>query len=416
MRNTVLCAVILTLSCSLTFGQEYKVIWSFGGRFGNDGAEPMGTLVSDEQGNLYGTTRVGGNQDEGSIFELSPNPDGTWLETILYSLCYDGVYCFEGADPEAGLIRDTAGHLFGTARAGGSGEGVAFELLPPSSPGSKWAYRTLHYFCPFRCSDGSLPVAALVTDASGNLFGTASSGGDGNGGTVFELSRSQGEWTFQTLYTFCSVGVFPHCPDGWGPQAGLSFDKDGNLWGTTEAGGSWKDGGGTVFKLAPSQSDWTENVVYAFPGYQSRNGRYPVAPVKLDAVGNVYGTFTDGNGGVEYGGVFRLTPRNGGKKQTVSFNLADGAVPWSEVLIDPNERVLYGTTSGLGFWPSYSGNVFKIDASGNVNVLKNFCEETNCTDGSEPFAGLIRTSSGKIYGTARYGGSNNFGVVFEITP
>src|SRR5271168_3708065 len=179
------------LSCGLALGQTYKVLWSFGGA-PNDGAVSKGSLISDSAGNLYGTTSAGGDSTApvcfggcGTIFELSPNGDGTWSEVVLYSFCanYSGFTCPDGASPEAGLVFDSKGNIYGTTSQGGiqcalnsAGCGAVFELSPPALPGGNWTESVLHTFCSnynnSQCLDGNFPSSPLTIDASGNLYGT----------------------------------------------------------------------------------------------------------------------------------------------------------------------------------------------------------------------------------------------------
>lgn len=416
MRKTVLCFVVVILSWCLALGQaNFKVLWNFGENF-KDGIYPTGTLIFDSAGNLYGTASEGGNS-QGSVFELSPNQDGTWSETVLYTFCPPGSGCADGADPETGLVQDSAGNLYGSTYFGGnqcpSGNvtcGVIFELSPPLVPGGDWTYANLHTFCANTCTDGGHPSGQLILDSSWNLYGTTGFFGSehGHGGTVFELSRSNG-WAITVLHTFCSLGHDNVCPDGASPAAGLTFDNSGNLYGTTIVGGSTNSiGTGTVYELSPTQNGWTETVL------ATGNGGYPGSAVRFDSQGNIYGTATGGWKELpgRNGGVFKLDAKNGYKKAAFKFDLTDGSVPWAEVLIDSERRVLYGTTSG----GNYSfGNVFQIDASGHETVLHSFCELQNCADGLVPFAGLIQDSSGNLYGVASRGGTYNGGVVFQIT-
>jgi uncharacterized repeat protein (TIGR03803 family) len=198
--KTLLCAAVVVLGCGLALGQ-YKVLWSFSGLPG-DGADPVSGLVSDHAGNLYGTTQYGGANDGGTVFELSPNADGSWAETILYNFCGDKNegHCNDGQYPTTGLILDRAGNLYGTTNNGGS------------------------------------------TDCLHNSYGC---------GTVFELSPSAGVWTETVLYSFCAD---TNCDDGYYPDSQLIFDGSGNLYSTTSSGGTGNGGYGTVFELSPSAS------------------------------------------------------------------------------------------------------------------------------------------------------------------
>jgi uncharacterized repeat protein (TIGR03803 family) len=318
-------------------------------------------------------------------------------------------------------VFDAKGDLFGTTDGGGnqpcpvsgSGCGTVFELSPPSSQGGAWTETVLYNFCSnnqtFRCGDGALPISQLIFDVHGNLYGTTSTGGTGGstggccaGGTVFELSHSSGGWTETVLYNFCANGG-DECPDGTGPQAGVTPDKTGNLYGTTElGGGSGTRGGGTVYKLSPGSSGWTETVLYAFvPPY--RHGENPLGTVTFDPQGNLYGTteYSQNN----FGGVFRLSPKGGGNYSAFLFNGSNGANPLAGVLLDSKRGVLYGTTVTA---------VFQIAGNGQETVLQNLC--SNCPNGYESAAGVIEDKTGNLYGTTKLGGINNQGVVFEIIP
>jgi uncharacterized repeat protein (TIGR03803 family) len=426
MKNkTLLCAAVAVLCCGLALGQQYKVLYTFGGVQASDGAQPLSNLVFDRAGNLYGTTRFGGvacstGSGCGTVFELSPSSGGTWTETILYEFC-SGSLCPDGALPAAGLILDAKGNLYGTTSGGGTySYGTVFKLSPPSSPGAAWSETVLYSFCANygnnTCLDGAVPVSQLTHDAMGNLYGTTSTGGAGGtsggcckGGTVFELSRGAGGWTETVLHSFCAAGGI--CPDGLAPQAGVTFDKVGNLYGTTEGGGDYRSLG-TVYKLAPGSNGWTETVLQT--SKQSLAGG-PLGTVSTDTLGNLYSTFSVGGQNPGVGGVFRLGPQGGGTE--FSFDGNNGDEPRAGVLIDSKHGALYGTTSGgLNFF----GTVFEMVAPAQLTVLYNFCSQANCADGAGPFASLIEDASGNLYGTTKLGGNRTAcspggcGVVYEI--
>ena len=271
----------------------------------DDGEEPNG-LIFDGSGNLYGTTGGGGQSgcgangyaSCGTVFELSPNRNGGWTETIIYSFSVS-----VGFFPNGGLIFDQSGNLFGTTYGGLNddcyfymiGCGTAFELSPNGS--GSWT-ETLLYSFGNGSSDGASPLDGLIFDHSGNLYGTATTGGTGCNeegcGTVFELSPNESAgWTEATLYSFQGGS------DGQSPGSGLIFDKAGNLYGTTQAGGdtACNSGGGcgTAFELSPNGSGgWTELLLHTFQG--GSDGRYPYSGVIFDQNGHLYGT-TSGGGG-----------------------------------------------------------------------------------------------------------------------
>jgi hypothetical protein len=191
--------------------------------------------------------------------------------------------------------------------------------VPPINFGGQWTESVLYEFCQTggnRCSDGARPFSKLVFDGSGNLYGTTSL--SDAGGVVFELSPGVAGWTETVLYSFCSLGAPPVCPDGNKPMAGVVFDKEGNLYRTTSAGGSPKyQGGGVIYKLTPGQNGWTEKTVYAFPGATGPKGGGLFGEVNFDSAGNIYSTAAQG-GANGWGVVFRLTPK-GCKKYRVSL-------------------------------------------------------------------------------------------------
>ncbi len=431
MKTLTFCLALIVMSCTLSFGQTYKVLYSFGARSG-DGNGPISSLIADSAGNLYGTTTYGGNSTFcsdggcGTVFELSPNSDGSWTETVIYNFCsvVENNLCLDGLWPAAGLVLDQAGNLYGTTAYGGIGTGncggpcgTVFELSPPSLQGGAWTEEVLYSFCAnsnTKCQDGDTPTSQLIFDPSGNLYGTTTKGGSsltGTGGTVFELSPSLSGWTHTTLYNFCVNGNVRICPDGDQPQAGLTFDKAGNLYGTTMSGGTKNSqGAGTVFEISPGSNGWTHKTLVAF----SPSGRGPAVPlgtVTFDPAGNLYSTASVG--GSLAGAVFELQ-RQTGKQTNFLFNINDGAGPASGVIIDVKNEALYGTTVGGG--PVQDGVVFKITSSGKETVLYSFCQQTNCADGQYPYASLIEDGAGNLYGTTKFGGAFNQGVVFEITP
>jgi uncharacterized repeat protein (TIGR03803 family) len=434
MKNLFWFMVMLVLGCGLALGQTYKVLWSFGGA-PNDGANPVGNLVFDSAGNLYGTTQWGGNVTNshcfgagcGTVFELSPNPDGTWTNTVLYSFCanYAAGSCLDGQEPVAGLSMDAEGNLYGTTYNGGAvycpsasaGCGTVFELSPPASPGGAWTETVVHSFCANyvngRCLDGEFPSGHLTFDTAGNLYGTTSSGGSGAwlGGTVFELSLTAGAWTETVLYNFCVNGVYFHCSDGSGPLAGVTFDKSGNLYGTTQVGGTPKgDGGGTVYSLTPGSNGWVETTLVAF--HQGDNElRTPESVVSFDSKGNLYSTAYNG-GPANLGGVFRFNPNSGITRALLFSSNSGGVKPSAGVLVDQKTSAVYGTTTAG--WIG-GGTVYKVTQSGEETVIYAFCQQENCADGEAPAASLT-LHEGKLFGTTEAGGASGFGVVYEIAP
>ena len=283
----------------------------FGG--GTDAGTPYSSVIFDTTGNMYGTTYYGGTVGGcggdgcGTVYELSPGPNDTWTESVLHRFNNDGT---DGFLPDAGLVLDSAGNLYGTTSAGGIansckvGEpcGTVFELSP--GPNGTWTETLLYEFCSAPdCADGYSPSANLIFDAAGNLYGTTS----GACGTVFELTPGAGgTWSEKVLYSF---GAKEPYKDGCEPVAGVTFDKAGNLYGTTEFGGSHSLG--VVFELVNKKGKWTEKVLTSFTG---KSGAFPYGGVIFDAAGNLYGTTSQGGStynkrtGNGSGTVFELIP------------------------------------------------------------------------------------------------------------
>jgi uncharacterized repeat protein (TIGR03803 family) len=316
------------------------VLYSFTG--GSDGYLPNGGLVMDGSGNLYGTTFLGGANDLGTVFKVTP----AGAETVLYSF---GRFSADSSAPLAGLIMDASGILYGTTLGGGEwSQGTVFRVKPTGD-------ETLLYSFPGN-SYGRLPQASLIMDASGNLYGTTPFGGadDTCCGTVFELTPGGVE---TVLYSFTGAS------DGSVPNASLIMDASGNVYGTTEFGGT--DSLGTVFKLTNRNGTWIETVLHSFTG--GSDGLDPESSLIMDATGNLYGTTPFGGSGVAPnppnipgdGVVFKVTPAGA---ETVIYSFtggSDGSGPDSGLIADSSGN-LYGTTEWSG------GTIFELSGSGFV--------------------------------------------------
>jgi hypothetical protein len=452
MSREACAAVALLLASTTLAAQTETVLYNFQG--GTDGSGPSAGLITDGAGNFYGTTTYGGGSPMcmflttvigcGTVFQLSPTSSGGWTETVLYA--FQGVD--DAAEPLAGLVTDSQGNLYGTSSRGGLnlcggsgganfGCGTVFQLTPPSSVGGLWTETVLYRFQ--AGNDGVGPVGSLVFDRAGNLYGTTASGGssvncpsNGGCGTIFKLappSLPGGAWTETLLYNF-SGGA-----DGSYPFAGLVFDGKGILYGTTYFGGLGPSGG-TVFRAIPpaiSGGAWAVKVLHAFE--RGSDGGTPVAGVILDQAGNVYGTtmyggggrcLTGGQGGC--GTVFELTPPSnlGGvwtETQIATFPAGrDGRAPEAGLIFDEGGN-LYGTTAlgGNGHW----GSVFQLtppagrSGSWTRNVIYYF---QGGSDGNDPQASLLLIN-GAFYGTTNGGNSTcavqtgaSCGTVFKIVP
>jgi uncharacterized repeat protein (TIGR03803 family) len=320
-----------------------RVIYSFAG--GKDGMVPLGGVIVDAAGNLYGTTSRGA-LGSGTVFTLIPGAGGKWKLKVLHT--FHGT---TGGVPSAGLISDTAGNLYGTTAEGGShGVGSVFELVPGTS--GKWAFKGIHSFNN-NGHDGTDPLAALTLDAAGNLYGTTYAGGAHTYGVVFQLTPgSNGTWTEKILHTFNAGNGH----DGAAPDAPIVIDSNGNLFGTTSGGGKDRFYG-VVFELTLNLSGkWQETILHSFT--DGSDGGEPNAGLTLDASGNLYGTgVTGGHSGV----VFKETLGTNGKwKHSVVHDFAngsDGSRPYAGLILDVSGN-LYGTTKQGG--TNSLGTVFMV--------------------------------------------------------
>src|ERR1022692_1044721 len=308
--------------------------------------------------------------------------------------------CPDGSDPIAGLVQATNGDLYGTTAKGGANGGGTVFKITPGG-----TLTTLYSFCSqTNCMDGVEPYAGLVQAANGDLYGTTVAGGANGYGTVFKITPGG---TLTMVYSFCSQ---TNCADGAYPEAGLVQAANGDLYGTTPQGGANR--GGTIFKITPGG---TLTTLYSFC-FQSgcTDGSTPFAGLVQAAKGALYGTtFYGGSGGT----VFKITP--GGTLTTLynfcsQTNCTDGDQPFAG-LVQAANGDLYGTTYGGGANGGI-GTVFKITPGGTLTTLYSFCSQTNCADGGGPYAGLVQATSGDFYGTTALGGTGGWGTVFKITP
>lgn len=406
---TLLAFIMVMVPPGVWAAGKYKVLYNFKG--GWDGIGPTG-LILDPAGNLYGTTDVGGGggcTDEGcgTVFQLATS-NGKWNEKVLVQ--FKNV---RGDFPDSGVIMDAKGNLYGTASGHGLGNGIVFKLTPGEK--GKWSASVLHAFT--GGNDGQGPFGGLVRDRHGNLYGATVEGGGYYGscgrlgcGTVYELvpPRTRGaEWTEKVLYRFKGGS------DGGNPAAALIFDGLGNLYGTTAIGGDY--GWGTVFTLElDSHGKWTEHVIHSFN--DKTDGAEPDSALIFDRIGNLYGT-TSGGPGFNLGTIFKLAPGSDGWKESVLHIFPGGGSegdPLGSVILDSAGN-LYGTTSGEH--SDSSGTVFKLAPGSHgawtETILYTF---TGGNDGAVPIAPLVMDSSGNLFGTAGGGGTFGWGVVFKIAP
>jgi uncharacterized repeat protein (TIGR03803 family) len=393
-------ALALAVALALTTGvsptavaQTFKVLYKF--RSYPDGNTPLGGLLMDAAGNLYGTTKYGGSHEGcpgkwqcGTVFKLDTNG----VETVLYD--FTGP---DGANPTSNLIMDAKGNLYGTTEFGGdtsncagisyAGCGVVFKLS-----GTKET--VLYRFT--GGGDGAWPLAGVIMDGAGALYGTTNSGGGVGGGVAFKLVGKKET----VLHSFCSEN---NCQDGNYLTSGLIMDVNWNLYGTAVFGGDvncdYPAGCGVVFKLTGKK----ETVLHSFKG--SPDGQSPLAALFMDAGGSLYGTTL--NGGSGGGTVFELEANAEKERVLHRFHpyTRGGYSPSTAVVQDASGN-LYGTTN--------SGVAYEITVDGKEKILHTFCTG-DCSDGAYP-RDLIIDAKGNLYGTAYGGGINGNGTVFMITP
>jgi uncharacterized repeat protein (TIGR03803 family) len=416
-KNLIAVAVVVLFGTTYASPASYKALYNFS----NTNANPSSGLVVDADGNAYGTTFNGGGLNQsGTIYELSP----TTGYHLLYRFSPDGSF---GKNPQGNLVFDSSGNLYGTTVYGGSnksachnqGCGVIFKLSPSSNNGL-WVETVLYSFCSqSQCSDGANPQAGVVFDSQGNLYGTTKAGGNqgcqeaGPGcGTVFELSQNSSDsWGETVLYDFSNPG------DGELPMSGVIWDATGNLYSTTSAGGGGN--GGTVFELSPVGSLWDETILYDFDG-GSADGALVLAGVCFDTLGNLYGTTAQG-GMFGLGTVYQLTAgSSGGWIEAVlhSFGAGnDGAEPESSLVLDSLGNI-YGTTFAggqVGCDGRGCGTVFRLNfTDGGQWVESQFRFPNSGSAGSQPNSQLALDTNGDVVGTTTKGGRYLDGVMFRI--
>ena len=387
-RAPVMTFVVVLVLVAMALAQTFTTLYNFDEI--PDGGNPIGALIQDTAGNLYGTTSVGGygdDESDGVVFEVTTS--GT--ETVLHR--FKGS---DGAVPEAPLLRDSEGNLYGTTTEGDtSGNGVVFKI---ETAGKE---TLLHSFAG-GTSDGCTPKQGLVMDEKGNLYGTTEACGAFNLGTVFKLT-AKGKETL--LHSFAGGAS-----DGDSPAGGrLLMDKAGNLYGVTVFGtgtGCHDFGGcGMVYKLS---TNGKLTVLHSFPGGSS-DGCFPVGTVNMDKGGNLYGTTTY-CGSSNSGTVWVLSTEG---KETILHNFAggasDGCAPQAGVVMDSKGN-LYGSTLQCG--ADGAGTVWELSKKGAIRLLHSF----DGADGQDPIGELLRTASGELFGTTSEGGGGSYGTVWSYVP
>ncbi|MGO9302971.1 MAG: choice-of-anchor tandem repeat GloVer-containing protein [Candidatus Korobacteraceae bacterium] len=411
-------AVVLALSllpAQPAQAQTLTVLHTFTG--GQDGGYPEAGMTMDREGNLYGTTYDSSPPHyDGNVFKMTRS-GSSWVLTPLYT--FDGTH---GAYPQARVVFGPDGALYGTTAAGGqsgcyyegAGCGVVFKLQPPAaachSALCPWTQTVIHYFTDD--PDGAAPgFGDVIFDPQGRLYGTTWRGGSGyeRGGTLYQLTPSNGYWTASILHNFGDES-------GSWPLGGTSFDATGNLYGTTWFGGT---GDGVVYQMMPSGSGWQYNVIHQFDGTDGNSAK---AALFRDAAGNFYST-TEGGGADGVGVVFQMTSSGGGWTYNVIYNFLgtqfyDGPL---STLISDAQGNLYGDTLDGGIYGN--GSVFKLTPTAGGWTYTSL-HDFNCNgpEGCGIFGPLVMDAEGNIYGTSNGGGVANCGngyacgTVWEITP
>ena len=376
-------AILMTLPVP---AQTFTTLHSFTG--GADGSEPFAGLSMDSRGNLYGTAAYGGHgncsfgSECGTVYKLQHN-GSNWVFYTLYEFGGGA----DGGTPQARVIVGPDGNLYGTTTNGGAaGKGTVFRLQPPpnfchafSCP---WTETVLHSFT--GGTDGLNPTYGDITfDRAGNIYGTTPFGGSHDCGVVYKLSPAGGTWTESILYTST-------CEDGGELYAGVIFDGAGNLYGTTSGA---ETSNGNVYKLTPTGSGWVESTIYHF---QFPGGAY--GGLTIDSAGNLYGiTFF-------FPQIYELSPTSNGWRYQTLYSLG-GYGAFAQPTLDAAGN-LYGT--GALSTPE----VFRLSPFNQIWTLTGF----NGSAGDEPFSNVVVDAGGNLYTTASEGGDHGGGVVFQITP
>lgn len=404
----VLCcfAVFFAVLSHVAEAQTFTVLHTFTG--GADGSTPVAGLTNGPSGVLYGTTPFGGIHGGtdccGTVFKLN-KVNSSWIFTPLYEFFAGG----DGYLPYGGVTIGPNGALYGTTQSGGSDNiGVVYELRPsPTTCRSVlcyWNETVLHSFT--GAPDGDFPEdVSLVFDPAGNIYGTTFYGGSIGYGTVFELTPSGGGYTESVIHSF-------GYPDGGSyPNSGVVLDAAGNLYGTTQYGGTGTNcmlNCGTVYQLVPSNGGWTENVLVNFPGGSGAGS--PLSNPIVDASGNVYGAAFF---------IYKLAPSGGGFTYSVISNLNAYCGAGSALARDAAGN-LYGACGGGPGADGY-GWIFELTNCDQTCTVIDLHDFTGGSDGAEPSGAPVLDANGNLYGTATQGagscngGHSGCGTVWEIT-
>lgn len=418
IRTAASVAVFLVVAITAQ-AQTFTVLHQFTG--GADGSNPYSSLTMDHAGNLYGVAPFGGIRNCetqngigcGVAFKLIHSHSG-WLFSTLYEFSAGS-----GGSIPVGTPYITSDGIYGATDGGGNsncrgtfgdGCGTVFYLQPKpnfcASLACPWVNTVLYRFT--GGADGSDPWTGVVLDGAGNIYGTTYAGGSSQLGVAYELSRSGSTWTESTIHTFVGAG------DGANPISAPILDGSGNVYGTTENGGSCGGTGcGTVFELSPTGSGWNKNILYNFTGAFAT----PLAGLIFDAQGNLYGSASVPNS------VFELSPSSGGWSASLLYSDESLDVQsFRSTLARDAAGNLYGTSEfgGQSQCAQGCGFVYKLTPSSGGWAFTQLYSFTGGSDGANPTGGVVLDSSGNIYGTTFSGGNNTCfsrgcGVVWEIS-
>ena len=406
-RFTLVFALVLALTAlaNPAAAQTFSVLHYFSA--GGDGAGPRAPVTVGPSGAVYGTVSVGGSYGAGLVFKLS-QVNSAWIFSPLYQFTGGS----DGANPVGGVVFGPDNKLYGTAQLGGiNRNGLVFSLSPPAtfchSTICYWHETILHSFT--GSPDGFNPwTENLVFDPAGNIYGTTGNGGAYGAGTVFELTRSGGGYTETVLHSFGGI-------DGAYPLAGVVLDDAGNLYGTTENGGPilrlCSFGCGTAYQVTPSGGSWLESTVHIF---DFLHGYYPNSAMIRDAAGNLYGTAI-ASANYNDGVAFKLAPSEGGFDYTLLHQFTSDCEPYGALAMDAAGNFfgtcVYGGSNGAGW-------VYELtNCTDTCDIID--LHDFNQRDGSMPTAGPTLDANGNLYGTTEFGGTGDCnlgcGVVWEIT-
>lgn len=383
-----------------------------------DGVSPQTPLLQDSSGNLFGVTSSGGSG--GVVFELRRNGTGYGFKT-LHSFC-SLASCADGNLPLGGLILDVNGALYGSASSGGAHDGgVVYELTPGRS-GRKWKFRVLYDLCALaNCADGGFPRGALsyqgvqsgaLYDGVSPLYGSTASGGPSDVGVAFQLTRHARRTTEKVIYEFCSLA---NCSDGSQPTGTLLPDASGNLFGMAIDN---IDGHGLLFELKPRHRTYANIVLHKFcVSSGCPDGDSPRDGLVFDGAGDLIGTTQRGGTHDGNGVLFKVVPNGANSQETVLYdfcaqaNCADGNWPMGNIAVAPNGD-LYGVTTNGG--TGDNGTAFLVH-NGVQSVIYRFCALSGCADGRNTTS-IMLGASGDLFGATDLGGAHDDGTLFELTP